>query len=235
VVDAELFPIRLEAGVAPPAWGDWQQQDDHGYLYRHATQPRLFAIAARAHGSEADRRDLMVIPDALTAFLHHIDRAGLETAAVSLLAAGRRRPWPALFPFVMMLKAIHKLAGTPLTRLRELVISIVDPAVWNPLIAGKVPVELLLSADAATVWVHVVGEPDDELETYAISVTGVATVDEVARRCGLPPGRWTVSVYPVPGPDAHLVASRGDVAVVPGASVTFTAATDEGDAFVLAD
>src|SRR5262249_34532431 len=121
-------------------------------------------------------------------------------------------------------------------QLRELVISIVDPAVWNPLLAGKVPVELLLSADAGTIWVHVVGEPDDELESYAITSTGVATVAEVARRCGLPAGRWTVSVYPVPDDDVMLVASWGDLAVVPGASVTFTAATDEAKAvFVLAE
>jgi hypothetical protein len=224
------------ADVPPSAWNDWKQQDDSVYVYRHATQPRLFTIAAREHGSDADRRHLLVIPSALTEFLDHVDRAGFETATIGLLAAGRGRPWPALYPFVMMLKAIHRLGSTPPGRLRELVISIVDPAVWDPLLAGKIPVELLLSADAGTVWVHVVGEPDDELESYAITLTGVATVAEVARRCGLPPGAWNVSVYPVPDGGDRPVTSGGDLAVVPGASLTFTAASAETEAtFVFSD
>ena len=87
----------------------------------------------------------------------------------------------------------------------------------------------MLSADAAAVWVHVDGEPGDELECYAVSITRSSTVADVARRCGLPPGAWKVSVYPVPEGDHRLVTAWGDLAVVPGASVTFTVAPDASE------
>lgn len=210
-------------GVAEAAWGEWLAQDDDGYIYRHAAEPQLFAIAARDRGAEVDRRHLLVIPTALKAFVACVDREGFESATITLLAAGGSRPWPALYPFVMMLSAIRELGRTPPARLRELVISIVDSTVWYPVLAGKIPVELLLSTDTATVWVHVVGEPDDELESYALTLTGGATVADVARQCGLPPGAWRLSVYPVPDGDQERVAGWGEVAVVPGATVMFTA------------
>ncbi len=217
------------AGVPESAWHDWLLQDHDGYVYRHATERRLFVIAARSPNDDGDRRHLRVIPSALAAFLTCVDRAGFETASIGLLAAGRWRPWPALYPFMMMLSAIREFGRSPPARLRELVVSVVDPAVWYSLLAGKIPVERLLSADAATVWVHVVGEPDDELESYVLTMTASATVAEVARQCGLPPGAWKVSVYPVPDGGRGLVTNYGDLAVVPGASVTFTAATTDGE------
>jgi hypothetical protein len=75
----------------------------------------------------------------------------------------------------------------------------------------------------------VVGEPDDELESYVLTMTANATVAEVARQCGLPPGTWKVSVYPVPDGGRGVVAKYSDLPVVPGASVTFTAATTDGE------
>lgn len=219
--------VLQAAGVAPSAWDDWRPQDD--YVFRHAAYPRLFAVAARAPGDGGDRRHLLVIPSALASFLAHIDREGFETATVGLLAAGGNRPWRALYPFVMMLSAIREFGRNPPNRLRELVVSVMNPAVWYPLLAGKIPVDLLLSADAATVWVHVVGEPDDELESYALTLTRSATVADVAHQCGLPPGTWKVSVYPVPDGDHRSVARWGELAVVPGASVTFTAAAAASD------
>jgi hypothetical protein len=105
----------------------------------------------------------------------------------------------------------------------------VIPSALYPLLAGKIAVERLLSADAATVWVHVVGEPDDELESYVLTMTENATVADAARLCGLPPGTWTVSVYPVPDGGRRVVTKYSDLPVVPGASVTFTAATTDGE------
>jgi hypothetical protein len=217
------------AMVAESAWHDWQRQDDDGYVYRHATEQRLFVIAARAPNDGGDQRHLQVIPSALAAFLACVDREGFETATIGLLAAGRGRPWPALYPFVMMLAAIREFGRSRPARLRELVVSVVEPTVWYPLLAGKIAVERLLSADTATVWVHVVGEPDDELESYALTMTSSTTVADVARQCGLPPGTWKVSVYPVPHGDHRHIANAGELAVVPGASVTFTAAAADGE------
>jgi hypothetical protein len=204
----------------------WQRCDDDGYVYRHADEPALFAIAAREadQQGDGDRRHLTVIPKALRAFLGHVDSQGYQTATVGLLAAGQDRGWPALFPFVMMLKAIHDYAPRGL---REIVICVVDPSVWFPLLAG-VPIELLLSADAGTVWAHVGGDDDEAPDSYAITLTGGETVADVARHCGLPRGRWRVAVYPMPSgkrPDG----APDHIAVVPGASISFMATTDVDD------
>lgn len=222
--------VLRAAEVAEAAWNHWLPQDDGRYVYRHATHRQLFAIAARDHGATStDCRHLLVIPTALDAFLACVDREGYDSATITLLAAGGSRPWPALYPFVMMLSSIRELARNPPTRLRELVVSITDPTLWYPLLAGKIPVELLLSTNAATVRVHVVGDAGDELESYVLTLTS-ATVAEVARQCDLPPGPWNVSVYPVPHGDRGLVTNWADLAVVPGATVTFIASTDERDA-----
>lgn len=92
----------------------------------------------------------------------------------------------------------------------------------------------MLSTDDAAVWAHVIGAPDEDLETYPLTFPGVTTTEHVARMCGLGPGRWRVSLYPVPQDNARKVVDWPAVQVVHGATVTFTPAdADDQDIIVL--
>jgi SIR2-like domain len=209
------------AGIASPRWMDFTAVDDGAFVHQHGANPAIFAIAARdtQDAKQPDRRDLQIIPAALGAFLSHIEKT-YASATIGMLAAGERRPWPSLFPFIMMLSAIRTFAAGPRQALREISIAIVDPAVWIPLLAGKLPVEQFLASGTATVCVFV-GDPADDLEFYAIMTAADDTVRDLAKRCDLGDGDWHVTVYPLPAGDDRSVADFGALAVVPGTTVMF--------------
>jgi len=209
------------AGVGAPRWRDFSAIATGELVHQHGANPAIFAIAARDTRDRQlpDRRDLQIIPMALGTFLSHIDGA-YASATIGMLAAGSRRPWPSLFPFIMMLSAIRTFAAAPRRTLREISIAIVDPAVWFPLLAGKLPVEQVLASGTATVAVFV-GDPADDLEHYAIVIAAGDTVRDVAARCGLGDGDWHVTVYPLPAGAGHSVGDFEAFEVVPGATVMF--------------
>ncbi|MBB5236194.1 SIR2 family protein [Deinococcus budaensis] len=179
----------------------------------------LFAVVARTSHEGRNDRDLSVIAPAVCSALHAVERTGqYRRVHVLPVAAGRSAHWNPIHPFAQVLRGVRTfVTQAPARTLREIVLYIDHPGVWQPLMAGKLPVSALLSSDIGQ---YTVDLRDAAGESEVLSVTSPDATSTVARLlalCGLAnPGDWELQLDP---PLAAALTVTADTVVVPTMTV----------------
>lgn len=207
---AALFPSPKDT--------EWRPLDAApSYVFRYGTSP-VFGVAARSRklaGRHHDRRDLGIIPDAVRTALHRIQTAGFETVNVGPIASGRQAPWHPIHPFAQTLRGIRLFIDqSGVSGLRTINLHVVDWRVWEPIIAGKLPVSELLSSEIWTYEVEMI-DADGNSENFAFTLKEAPALGDLLARCNVKPAHWKVGVAPRPmdGPGAEEPES--DMIVAP--------------------
>ncbi|WP_437931821.1 SIR2 family protein [Sorangium sp. So ce291] len=218
----------LVADTAPERWRPLDGAPDH-YAYRFGDAPVL-GVAARDRGPEpprapgddgpADSRDLGVIADAVCATLRAADAAGFRHVHLGPVASGQHRLWHPLHPFVQTLAGVRQFfRGTPEPGIELLELHVLSPAIWSPVVAGKVPVAEMLSSGMMKIWVDI-RDATGSSEIFAVTVCGPTRVGDIKELCGLPPGRWSTEI--LPRPSKVEPSSADHLLVTPTSIVVFS-------------
>jgi hypothetical protein len=198
------------------------------FVFRLGEEP-LFGVAARLRNppedgsteGPPDRRDLGLISDAVYEALRAASEAGFRTVHLGPVASGRYRLWHPIHPFVQTLLGVRRFfTEHPTTALQELGLYVMSPAVWSPILAGKVPVADILSSDVMKIWVDI-RDPEGSSEIFAVIASGPTPVGDLKRSIGLAPERWSAEVLPMrrQGPAS---VEPDDVRVAPMSIVVFS-------------
>lgn len=226
-----LLADAVQARLIPDAKRrHWHALDAKpSYVYRFGDAP-IFGVAARVrHPADdgvdegaPDRRDLGVISDAVYAALCEVDRAGFRRVHLGPVASGRYRLWHPIHPFVQTLLGVRRFfAEHPDTAIEVLDLHVMAPAVWSPVLAGRIPVGDILSSDVMKVWVDI-RDPDGTSEIFAVIVRGPTPVADIKRLCGLDPKRWNTEVLPRPRKSAPEARDEDSLLVAPTSMVVFS-------------
>ncbi|HZH16668.1 MAG TPA: SIR2 family protein [Archangium sp.] len=209
----------------------WRALDaSPSYAYRFDGSP-IFGVAARvknpvgapAPGEPKDRRNLSIIDEAVYMALGKASDAGFRRVHLGPVAAGQFRLWNPIHPFVQTLVGIRRFfTGHPGTPIEQLDLHVFTPAVWFPVVSGKVPVGEILSTDVMKVWVDV-RTPEGASEIFAITAQGPMTVRELKKLCGLAADRWSTEI--LPRPSKEPASTEDDLLVAPTAIVVFSPRT----------
>lgn len=200
---------------------DWIPLDEApSYIFRYGSTS-VFAVAARRRdlsGREHDRRDLGIIPEAINILLTKIDALGFKTVYMGAIASGRRAPWHPIHPFAQVLRGIRRFAAQRKERnLDRVCLSIVNPAVWYPILANKIPVLELISSDLVTHRVEV-SDSDGGLECFSVTLRESPLLGELLMFCRMDRKRWRVTILP-PATDEDTWEPQDDTVIVPTMTV----------------
>jgi hypothetical protein len=228
---ATLLADAVKAGLLPDAEPrHWHALDEEpSYVYRFGDAP-IFGVAARMKlppgdgvaDDAQDRRDLGIISDAVFAALREVARAGFRRVRLGPVASGRYRLWHPIHPFVQTLLGVRRFfAEHPDTELQVVDAHVMAPAVWSPVLAGKIPVGDILSSDVMKVWVDI-RDPDGTSEIFAVIVRGPTPVADIKRLCGLDPRRWSTEVLPRSRQDTPESRDEDTLLVAPTSIVVFS-------------
>ncbi|WP_437785796.1 SIR2 family protein [Sorangium sp. So ce1097] len=228
---ARLLAEAKEAGVvADTDPGRWRPLDEApSYAYRFGDAP-LFGVAARERRTDLrpgsgddgpeDSRDLGVIADAVCATLRAADAAGFRRVHIGPVASGKHRLWHPLHPFVQTLAGFRQFfRETPAPGIELVELHVLSPAIWSPVIAGKVPVAEVLSSGMMKIWVEL-RDASGGSEILAVTACGATRVGDIKRLCGLPPARWSTEI--LPRPSKVEPSSADDLLVTPTSIVVFS-------------
>lgn len=218
--------LLREAGLKSPANGrGWKGLDKAPSLvFRFGKEP-IFGVAARMRsttGRTADHRDLGIISDAVYAALRAASKAGFRQVHLGPVASGRYRLWHPFHPFVQTLTGVRRFfSNHPDTSIEALELHVMHPAVWSPVLAGRIPVAELLSSNLAKIWVDI-RDPEGSSEILSIIAKGSTKLGELKKLCGLVPDRWAADILPRPSRLPPPVTNPDDLLVAPTSLVVFT-------------
>jgi SIR2-like domain len=168
------------------------------YVFRYDSAP-LFAVAARRRdlsGPRHDLRDLGIIPEALSTALEKIDLLGFKTVHLGALASGRDAPWHPVHPFSQMLRGIRRfalIAGRK--NLQRIDVHLVDPAVWQPFLANRIPVLELLSSDLVTYRLES-RDAGGGVESFFVTLRESPCLGDLLAFCKIDRRQWIVKILP---------------------------------------
>ncbi|HEX5752037.1 MAG TPA: SIR2 family protein [Archangium sp.] len=202
---------------------------EHSLSYRYGDTP-IFAVAARLPqtdppppphpGDPKDSRDLGIIVPAVAEALRLADAAGFHQVHLGPVASGQYRLWNPLHPFVQTLAGIRQyFTDHPRSGIQLLELHVFSPAVWFPVVAGKVPVAEILASDVMKIWVDI----RDSLgasEIHAVTARAPTKVGQLKELCGLVPDRWSTEILPRPSKDEPT--DKDDLLVTPSSIVVFS-------------
>jgi hypothetical protein len=215
IADGHLKEARRAGLIQRQDKADWVALDHVPYVFQYDAAP-IFAVAARSpdlQGKKHDRRDLGVIPTSVCEALKRIDNAGFEAVHMSAIAAGRGRLWHPIHPFAQAIRGVREfLMGTIGHSVRQVYVHIVDPQVWYPLLAGKIPVAELLSSDLARHRVEMI-DPAGNIESLTVTLRQPASIAELLEQCSVTPEHWNVTVFPRPTDIQHEDELQADTVV----------------------
>jgi hypothetical protein len=193
------------------------------YVFRYMQDGPFFAVAARRRDLQGDRydpRDLGIIPESLQAALKKIDEAGFKVAHIGAIASGQHRPWHPIHPFAQMLRGIRRfIADGKVRNLNYLNLHLLDPSVWYPILAGKIPVAELLSSDLVTHRVELFDE-DGNTEVFVVTVPDSPTLDNLLKQCKVDTRAWEVGIVPRPMGEHNDQTPERDLVIAPTMIVT---------------
>lgn len=199
------------------------------FVFRFGEAP-IFGVAARiknppddgsAEGPQ-DRRDLGLISDAVYEALRVASEAGFRRVHLGPVASGRYRLWHPIHPFVQTLLGVRRFyAEHPTTPIQDLGLYVMSPAVWSPILAGKLPVADILSSEVMKIWVDI-RDPDGSSEIFAVIARGPTPVRDIKQSCGLAPERWGAEVLPMRRKEPSAVETDDDLLVAPMSIVVFS-------------
>ncbi|MGK3963411.1 SIR2 family protein [Sorangium sp. So ce118] len=226
-----FLDMAREAGlVADTAPGGWRPLDGApSYAFRFGDAP-IFGVAARdrrpvpprAAGDDGpeDSRDLGVIAEAVCATLRAVDAAGFRRVHIGPVASGKHRLWHPLHPFVQTLAGLREFFREhPDAGIEHLELHVLSPAIWFPVVAGKVPVGEMLSSGMMKIWVDI-RDAGGSSEIFAVTACGPTRVGEIKALCGLAPARWSTEI--LPRPSKVDPSSADDLLVAPTSIVVFS-------------
>ncbi|XYI03014.1 SIR2 family protein [Sorangium sp. So ce1128] len=226
-----FLDMAREAGlVADAVPGGWRPLDDApSYAFRLGDAP-IFAVAARdrrpepprAAGDDGpeDSRDLGVISEAVCATLRAVDAAGFRRVHIGPVASGKHRLWHPLHPFVQTLAGFREFfRERPDAGIEHLELHVLSPAIWFPVVAGKVPVVEMLSSGMMKIWVDI-RDAGGSSEIFAVTACAPTRVGEIKALCGLAPARWNTEI--LPRPSKVEPSSADDLLVTPTSIVVFS-------------
>jgi hypothetical protein len=212
-----------KAGIVPEDGAvDWVPLDEvPSYCYRYGTTP-VFGVAARRRdlpGAEHDRRHLGIIPDAIYTILNQIDALGFKTVRMGPIASGKLAPWHPVHPFAQVLRGIRRFAVEREGRnLNRISLCLVDPKVWLPVLANKIPLLELISSDLATHRVDV-RDSDGGIESFSVTLRESPSLGALLRFCNIDRRKWKVAILPSPtGEDRQ--EPEDDTVIVPTMTVS---------------
>jgi len=177
--------------------------------------------AAPADGP-GDHRDLGIIADAVSAALLAASQAGFRRVHLGPVASGKYRLWHPFHPFVQTLTGVREfLARHPDTGIETFELHVMSPAVWSPVLAGRIPVAEILSSDVTKIWVDI-RDPEGASEILAVIARGPTRLADIKRLCGLAPDRWLADILPRPRQLATAGKDSDEMLVSPTSMVVFT-------------
>ncbi|XXY49396.1 SIR2 family protein [Sorangium sp. So ce269] len=226
-----FLDMARQAGlVADTAPGGWRPLDGApSYAFRFGDAP-IFGVAARdrrpepprAAGDDGpeDSRDLGIIAEAVCATLRAVDAAGFRRVHIGPVASGKHRLWHPLHPFVQTLAGLREFFREhPDAGIEHLELHVLSPAIWFPVVAGKVPVGEMLSSGMMKIWVDI-RDAGGSSEIFAVTACGPTRVGDIKELCGLAPARWSTEI--LPRPSKVEPSSADDLLVAPTSIVVFS-------------
>jgi len=198
--------LKAAGFAADPGLGGWPPVDaPPSYVFRFPGSP-IFAVAARipspkpppvnSHDDPEDSRDLSIIAHSVCEALRAVDVAGFHHVHIGPVASGQYRLWHPLHPFVQTLAGIRQFfAASPDTRIASLDLHVLSPAIWFPIVAGKIPVAEMLSSHMMKIWVDI-RDVSGASEIFAVTACGPTRVGDIKKLCGLPSARWNAEILP---------------------------------------
>ncbi|MDC0709149.1 SIR2 family protein [Stigmatella sp. ncwal1] len=221
---------KLILGTEPSGW--LPSSPHHSLAYRFGDTP-IFAVAARlpqtyppplrAPGDPKDSRDLGIIVPAVAKALQLVDAAKFHHVRMGPVASGQYRLWNPLHPFVQTLAGIRQFfKDYPNSGIQLLELHVFSPAVWFPVISGKVPVAEILASDVMKIWVDI-RDANGSSEILAVTSQSPTQVGALKKLCGLSLDRWNTEILPRPstvGP-----SDKDDQLVTPSSIVVFSPRT----------
>jgi hypothetical protein len=194
------------------------------YVYRYG-DTAFFAVGARRKdlkGKRHDRRDLGIIPEAVCTVLKRIDEACYKTVHMGAVASGIQRPWHPIHPFAQTLRGIRRFTQeAECDSIKTINIYIVDPAVWYPVVGGKIPIAELLSSDLVTHRVELRDE-DGNTELFALTSRESPSLDELLNHCRINSTSWKVELSPYPTDEREKRDAQGEMIIAPTMTVILT-------------
>jgi hypothetical protein len=200
------------------------------YLTHH-----VFAVRAR---NERDEKDLSRVAPASTA-LFNAAASRYSRIHMQLLASGgsgsdratwSRRPFPARFTFIEIVRAWGEWKRRHPENRTCLTLHIVEPSICREIASGRIDVGELLLADDLRFWAEIV-ESDGTLERRLFHKAPDTTLSKVVDELGLSSTYWTIDVSPPASIDdpqsaPPIVSSRlghtlRALRVVPGGTLHF--------------
>ena len=229
-VEGKLLNIHFREAIKKELIGSYDKtkwvalDESPPYAFRYGDSA-LFAIAARRKnlkGKRHDRRDLGIIPDAVCTLLKKIDEAGFNTVHLGAVASGQQRPWHPIHPFAQTLRGIRKFTLEPeCSSVKTINLYIVDPAVWYPVVGGKIPIAELLSSNLMTHRVELRDE-DGNTELFALTSRESPSLDELLNHCRINSNSWRVELSPYPTDERERIEPRGEMTIAPTMTVILT-------------
>ncbi len=178
------------------------------HLYQNKVEPRLLLAAARPvdpDGSDDrhDWPDLHLVKSATEEALCFIDQDdALSRARFGLVAGGPKSPWHATHSLVQMLVGLRAFGMRPPdgpnpNPLIEVDVRLIDPQVWRPLTAGRIPVTQLLASHYAPVLVLLTGASGNtETFIYMMEESDTPTVLDIMSYYSLRPADYSFHILP---------------------------------------
>jgi len=214
---------------------EWKPLDnkDASYAFRYG-DTELFAVAARSRKSktrEHATRDLGVIPDAVCTVLSKIDEAdtisgeGFEIVHIGPVAQrlSDQRPHP-IHAFAQTLRGVRQfIKENQVPRIRCIYLYVVNSAVWDPILSGKLSVAGLLSSDLATHRVELT-DAEGDTESFAVTLNESPTLGGLLKQGDVDPERQSlkVQIIPLPTDEPDKDEPENDLVLAPTMTIRLT-------------
>jgi hypothetical protein len=206
-----------------PAPSNAYQFADAPILAVAARLPQLHSPSTPGPDDPRDSRDLGIIEQSVAEALRLADERKFHHVHLGPVASGQYRLWNPLHPFVQTLAGIRRFFKEhPHSSIQLLELHVFSPAVWYPMVAGKVPVAEILASEVMKIWVDI-RDTGGASEIFAVTARGPTRVGELKKLCGLPPGRWNTEI--LPRPSKADPSDKDDLLVTPSSIVVFSPRT----------
>jgi hypothetical protein len=101
------------------------------------------------------------------------------------------------------------------------IIYIVDPSVWYPIVAGKIPIAELLSSDITTHRVEI-RDAEKNTESFSVTLKESPTLKELLGLGNIDDKYWEANIFPHPTDNKTDENIKADTVVTPTMTVVLS-------------
>ena len=196
------------------------------HLWRYG-QSHIYALAARTLESDNglnNMRDLRLVSETLVEAFKELGHK-YKVIHITLLAAGIKRKFPAVFSLIQMLRGYKKFVSenAPSFLFK---IHIVDSGVLHYVRKNALEIEELLNCDDIKINVEI--HEGDEIDRFQAFLNPDKTIKEVSEYYDIESQYWNVNIIPLPvpfmaqKPTVDSEETLDDLGLIPGSTLQYT-------------